>query len=505
VTTTPGSGLTLGQLAAELAAFQPRLEGDAEVRVSDVEQDSRKVGPGTLFVARVGAHTDGLRFAPDALQRGAAALMLAEDANAPSLACPLLRVRELPHALAVAAEAVHQHPSRTLRLAGVTGTNGKTTVSWLIQRALEALDQPCGRIGTLGVEVAGQQQGSLLTTPEADSISRSLAWMRSLGASYAAMEVSSVALASARVEALRFQVAAFTNLTRDHLDYHGTFEAYRAAKARLFLEFEPEVAVLNQDDEFGRWLTEHTPVRVIRVGASSECDIHGAELVARPEGVAGSVHAFGRRLELRTRLVGRHNAENLLVAFGVLAAFGADLAQAAAVLSEVEPVPGRLERCDGSDDDCVVLVDYAHTPDALERVLAALSPVRGGKLICVFGCGGQRDPGKRFPMGRAVGESAAWAILTNDNPRGEAPEAIAAAVEEGLRATGVRYEVVLDREEAIERAVSGAEPGDVILIAGKGHETYQIIGTTSLPFDDREVARGALRRRRTARLGGMAD
>ncbi|MEY4551247.1 MAG: hypothetical protein RL685_7442, partial [Pseudomonadota bacterium] len=390
-------GLTLGELATELSAFAPQLSGgDASTLVTDVDQDSRSVVAGTLFVARQGQHTDGLRFAADAERRGAAAIMVAADAETPTLSCPILRVRDLPRALGVAAEAVHRHPSDTLRLAGVTGTNGKTTVSWLLQHALDQLDLRCGRIGTLGVELAGQHHDTPLTTPEADALSRSLAWMRDRGASHAAMEVSSVALATGRVEALRFHTAAFTNLTRDHLDFHGTFEAYRDAKARLFLELQPEVAVINQDDEFGRWLAEHTPLtaRVIRVGSTPDCDIHGAELMARPEGVAGSLSAFGRRLELRTRLVGRHNAENLLVAFGVLAALGADLPRAAAVLSDVAPAPGRLERCDGSDDDCVVLVDYAHTPDALERVLAALSPVRGGKLICVFGCGGQRDPGK---------------------------------------------------------------------------------------------------------------
>lgn len=503
MTNASSSGLSLSELVAELSAFEPRLEGDPHVRICDLGQDSRSVSPGTLFVARPGSKTDGLRYAQDAERRGAAAVMIAADAQPPSLSCPVLRVKELPHALSLAAEAVHRHPSRSLRLAGITGTNGKTTVSWLVQRALEDLDVCCGRIGTLGIEAAGQHQETPLTTPEADSLSRSLAWMRGLGASHAAMEVSSVALVTGRVEALRFEVAAFTNLTRDHLDFHGDVEAYRAAKARLFLELGPQVSVLNQDDEFGRWLAERAPGRVITVGSSSECDIQGNELVARPEGVVGELSAFGRRLEVHTRLVGRHNAENLLVAFGVLAAYGADLALAAAALSEVEPVPGRLERCDGSDDDCVVLVDYAHTPDALERVLTALSPVRGGKLICVFGCGGQRDPGKRFPMGKAVGERAQLAILTNDNPRGESPEAIAEQVEAGLRATGARYEVILDREAAIERAVSGAEPGDVILLAGKGHETYQLIGSQTLPFDDREVARQALRRRRAAREGGV--
>jgi UDP-N-acetylmuramoyl-L-alanyl-D-glutamate--2,6-diaminopimelate ligase len=507
VTKAIHSGLELGELLGELAAFAPQLSGAPSTLIRDVNQDSRCVGPGTLFVARSGRHTDGLRYAPDAERSGAAAIMVAADAELPALSCPVVRVRDVPRALGAAAEAVHRHPSRALRLLGITGTNGKTTVAWLVQHALDRMELPCGRIGTLGAELGGHHLDTPLTTPEADAISRSLAWMRDRGAGHAVMEVSSVALATARVEALRFHTAAFTNLTRDHLDFHGTFEAYREAKARLFLELGPEAAVLNQDDEFGRWLSEHTPsaTRVIRVGFAPECDIHGGELVARPEGIAGSFSAFGRRLELRTRLVGRHNAENLLVALGILAALGVDLARAAAVLSDVSPAPGRLERCDGSDDDCVVLVDYAHTPDALERVLAALSPVRGGKLICVFGCGGQRDPGKRAPMGRAVGERAQWAILTNDNPRGESPEEIAAAVEVGLQATGVRYDVCLDRELAIERAISLAEPGDVVLLAGKGHETYQLIGSRTLPFDDREVARAALARRRSARRGGVSS
>ena len=499
---TTSEGLTLGELAAELREFAPELHGDAATRVVDVEQDSRGVEAGALFVARAGSTTDGMRFVADAVQRGAAALMVASDSPSPALALPVLRVEQLPRALAVAAEAVHQHPSRKLRLVGVTGTNGKTTVTWLVQRTLERLGVVCGRLGTLGLEVAGQHRDTSLTTPEANALSRGLAWMKRLGASHAAMEVSSIALSTARVEALRFEVAALTNLTRDHLDFHHSFEAYQAAKARLFMELAPQVAVLNLDDPFGRWVADRSPSRVISVGTMVAADIQGAELVARPEGVAGTVSAFGRRHELSTRLVGRHNAENLLVAFGILAAYGVELSAAAQALSEVEPVPGRLERCDRSDDDCVVLVDYAHTPDALERVLAALSPVRGGKLICVFGCGGQRDPGKRFPMGRAVGESAQFAILTNDNPRNESPEEIAEAVEAGLRAAGGTYEVCLDRGLAIERAIARAEPGDVVLIAGKGHESYQLIGSESFPFDDREQARLALSRRRAQRRGG---
>ncbi len=496
------SGLTLAELATRLREFEPSLVGDPSINVLDVDQDSRSVGPGAMFVARHGGRADGLRFVHDALRRGAVAVMADLDTPVPALSCPVLRVRDLPRALAFAAEAVHGYPSRGLTLTGVTGTNGKTTMSWLVQRSLEALGVRCGRLGTLGFEIAGQTAETHLTTPEADGVSRSLALMRKLGGTHAVMEVSSVALALSRVEALQFDVAAFSNLTRDHLDFHGTFEAYRTAKARLFQELSPRVAVLNVDDEFGRWLESHTSARVVTVGLAAECDICGAGLAARPDGVAGTLRVLGQSLELQTRLIGRHNAENIMLAFGVMHALGVDLEAAARAVSDIDPVPGRLERCDAAGDDCVVLVDYAHTPDALERVLEAIVPTLPQRLICVFGCGGERDPGKRFPMGKAVGERAHLAILTNDNPRSESPEAIAQAVELGLSSVGAKYEVCLDRETAIERAVSSAEPGDVVLIAGKGHEAYQLIAGSTFAFDDREQARLALGRRRAARQCG---
>jgi UDP-N-acetylmuramoyl-L-alanyl-D-glutamate--2,6-diaminopimelate ligase len=494
-----GTGLTLGELAVRLRDFEPSLRGDPALRVIDVDQDSRRVSPGALFVARHGGHADGLRFVQDARSRGARAVMIDSAALVPDLDCPVLSVRDVARALAFAAEAVHADPSRALQLAGITGTNGKTTVAWLVQRTLEALGVCCGRLGTLGFDIAGRNEDAALTTPEADSVSRSLAHMRRLGGTHAVMEVSSVALKLSRVEALHFEVAAFSNLTHDHLDFHGSFEAYRDAKARLFLELSPGVAVLNVDDSFGRFLASHAPSRVLTVGAGLDCDVSGAGLLALPAGVSGALRVCGRELQLSTRLVGRHNAENIMLAFGVLCALGADLDAAALALSRVAPVPGRLERCDGPADDCTVLVDYAHTPDALERVLAAVAPGSPARLICVFGCGGDRDAAKRFPMGRAVGERADYAIVTNDNPRSESPASIAAAVELGLRDVAANYELCLDRAEAIERAVSRAEPGDVVLIAGKGHETYQIIGTSTQPFDDRQQARLALGRRRDLR------
>ena len=496
------AGLTLAELGSVLLDFGASLSGGGEITVTDVDQDSRSVGPGALFAARHGGKTDGLRYVDAALARGAVAVMADASAAVPPLACPVLRVRDVARALPFAAEAVHGYPSRSLRLVGITGTNGKTTTSWLVQRALEALGERCARLGTLGFELDGQTDETHLTTPEADGISRALALTRRRGVTHAVMEVSSVALTTSRVEALAFEVAAFSNLTHDHLDFHGTFEAYRAAKARLFRELRPSVAVLNVDDEFGRWLAEATDARVLRVGMDESCDVSGAGLQALPTGVAGSVTVRGEPLELSTRLVGRHNAENVLLALGILVSLGLDPASAARALGRAPAVPGRLERCDEPGDDCVVLVDYAHTPDALERVLAALSPAGhpgSGRVICVFGCGGDRDPKKRAPMGRAAGRGAAYSILTNDNPRSESPEAIAAMVELGLREVGASYEVNLDRERAIERAVSMAAPGDVVLIAGKGHETYQLIGGQTLSFDDRCEARKALERRRARR------
>jgi UDP-N-acetylmuramoyl-L-alanyl-D-glutamate--2,6-diaminopimelate ligase len=488
-------GITLAELGSVLRDFGASLSGGGDTIVTDVDQDSRSVGRGALFAARHGGKTDGLRYVDAAIARGAVAVMADASAAVPPLTCPLLRVRDVARALPFAAEAVHGHPSRSLRLVGITGTNGKTTTSWLVQRALEALGERCARLGTLGFELDGQTDETHLTTPEADGISRALALTCRRGAKFAVMEVSSVALATSRVEALAFEVAAFSNLTHDHLDFHGTFEAYRAAKVRLFRDLRPGAAVLNVDDELGRWLAEETDARVLRVGTDESCDVSGAGLRAMPTGVAGTVVVRGERLELSTRLVGRHNAENLMLALGILVSLGVDAAAAAQALERVAAAPGRLERCDGPGDDCVVLVDYAHTPDALERVLDALSP-GAGRLICVFGCGGDRDPKKREPMGRAAGKGAAYSILTNDNPRSESPEAIAAMVELGLREVGASYEIILDRQRAIERAVSLAAPGDVVLIAGKGHETYQLIGGQTLPFDDRREARLALERRR---------
>lgn len=493
------TGVALGELVTELAPFAPTLAGSGGTRVSDVEQDSRRVTAGALFVARTGARENGQRFIGEALARGAAAVMIDAGVRLGPLSCPVLTVAELPRALAIAAEAVHRWPSRDLAVVGITGTNGKTTTAWLVQRALVNLGIRAARIGTLGFEFEGRAGDLELTTPEADALSRSLAVVKQSGGTHVAMEVSSVALVQHRVDGVRFDVAAFTNLTRDHLDFHGTFEAYRDAKGRLFRELGPRAAVLEVGDPFGRELAREAAGRAVTVGPGAFID--GSFLQAMPDGLRGDVLVDGRRFSLRSRLVGRHNADNLMLALGILRALGHDTERAVAALAGVGPAPGRLERCDAEGDDCTVLVDYAHTPDALLRVLAAVEPPPPARLLCVFGCGGERDPGKREPMGRAVGQTADFAIITNDNPRGEPPEEIASAVERGLCSAGAAYEICLDRAEAIDRAIAGAAPGDVVLIAGKGHEPYQIIGAQRLSFDDREQARLALARRRAAAGG----
>jgi len=315
------------------------------------------------------------------------------------------------------------------------------------------------------------------------------------------MEVSSHALAQARVDALTFAVAAFTNFTQDHLDYHRSMDAYAEAKARLFSDLRPRASVIHVDDAFGTKLVARSQGAVLTVGKGAACDVRAESVQLDARGIRATIHLPSGSLPLESRLVGAHNLDNLLVTLGIVEALGMDARRAAEGLSSVPPVPGRLERCDSPADDVTVLVDYAHTPDALTRVLAAVRGLgRGeGKIHCVFGCGGDRDPGKRAKMGAAVGAGADRATITNDNPRSEDPRLIADAIESGLRLSGIDYDVELDRAVAIEKAVLAAAAGDVILLAGKGHEPYQIIGSTKRAFDDRDEARRALEKRRRVR------
>ncbi len=491
------------------------IRGDASVVVNGVQHDSRHVVPGDLFVAVPGANDDGTRFAPEAIAKGAVAIA-AERAI--DVAVPLVIVASARRALGAISAEIYGHPTRAMRVIGVTGTNGKTTTTWLIESMLDRIGARPAMMGTVVFRGPGVSRAAVHTTPEGDDIARFAREVLDHGATHLVMEVSSHALAMLRVDAVRYEVAAFTNLTQDHLDFHGTLEAYGEAKARLFTDLEPQVAVVCVDSEFGVELAKRSraerTIRVSRSGAE-------AELVARSfestrTGIEAEIAFGSTRAALRSPLIGDHNVENLLVAIGCGLALGYDLETICAALSDAKGAPGRLERVE-TDRDLAVLVDYAHTPDALVRALAALRPITPGRLLVVFGCGGDRDRGKRPLMGEAAARGADVCVVTSDNPRTEDPDAIVDAIVPGLERGGQAkandashprgYVRIVDRAAAIEHAIVHARPGDTVLIAGKGHEDYQIIGTTKRPFDDREVARKALEappRRRGPGNGAVA-
>ena len=513
-------GMPLSTIVSELggSAAGVSLEGDDSVRVRDVQQDSRKIVAGDLFVARTGASgaAASARFTADALGRGATAILCAEGDPLASPGVPVVRVpgENLRSALGIAASTVHGHPSYLVEVLGVTGTNGKTTTTWLLADALDRLAAARGRaadcavIGTVGARLGQERRATSHTTPEGDELARLLAWSRDHGAAHAAIEVSSHALEQGRLGGTRIRAAAFTNLTQDHLDYHHTMERYFEAKSRLFHDLHPGVSVLWIDDPWGNRLAESVRTPKITVGRAADADvrIRGARFSA--SGIVADLLTPSGPVSLESRLIGDHNLANLAVALGVLIGLGIPASDAAGALGAAPPVAGRLEvASDPALDDVTVLVDYAHTPDALARVLQALRPLTERRLMCVFGCGGDRDAQKRAPMGTAVAEGADVAIATSDNPRTEDPAAIVAAIVRGMStmprleadelaaaARGVHVEV--DRGTAIARAIAGAAPGDVVLLAGKGHEDYQIIGTQKRPFDDVAEARRALALRR---------
>ncbi|MEZ4227420.1 MAG: UDP-N-acetylmuramoyl-L-alanyl-D-glutamate--2,6-diaminopimelate ligase [Polyangiaceae bacterium] len=493
---SPAVGVTLGELLRVLASLEAELEGDASTRVMDVRHDSRQVRAGDAFVVRSGGRVSGSQFVEAAAQHGAVALIAERGVELGTVTLPVVRVSDARLALAYAAETVHGNPTHALKVVGITGTNGKTTTAFLTAAAVAAAGGRPGRMGTLGFAFEAEALGSSLTTPEADDISRFAATVRDRGGSHLVMEASSHALALGRVEALHFSVAAFSNLTQDHLDFHESMDAYAAAKRRLFTELRPRHSVINVDDAFGRELATVSHRDLVSVGSSTDADVHPVVVTRDAQGLRGSFSVCGKRIEIHTRLIGDHNLQNVGLVLGILHALGLDVQRGAEGLADAQTAPGRLERCDEPGDDVCVLVDYAHTPDALRRALDAVRPMTQGALWCVFGCGGDRDPKKRPLMGEAVGLAADHAIVTNDNPRSEAPEHIAAAVVEGLQGHRASYEVTLDRRIAIADAVRRAQPGDVVLIAGKGHETTQTIGAQVLPFDDRVEARAALGRRR---------
>ncbi len=469
------------------AALLAETRGALPAHVSAFTDDSRAVGPGTLFVAVRGSERDGHAYL-DAAARGGASVAIVDDPRRTSL--PSIVVRDTRRAASVAAAAFYGFPARQLRLVGVTGTNGKTTTVGMLRHLLDAPAARAASIGTLGVLVgsdgATMPGGSGLTTPGPVELQRVLRQLVDAGVRTVAMETSSHALHQHRVDTLRFAAAVFTNLTRDHLDYHGTMEAYFAAKALLVdLLTDDGVAVTNADDR--AWEALPPAPRRVRFGLDARADVRAERVRFAPRGSSWTLVAREERHDVTLPLIGDFNVDNALAASAAAWSLGMTPAAIASLLSSMPQVPGRLEIL---SERPVVLRDYAHTPDALERALHAVRPFATHRLIVVFGCGGDRDRGKRPEMGRIAECNADVAIVTSDNPRTEDPERILDDIEAGMT-TGA-HERIEDRRSAIARAIAIAAEGDVVLLAGKGHETYQVRGTVKYPFDEREIVREIL-------------
>jgi len=466
----------------------------APVEVTALAYDNRRVGPGTAFFCVRGFTRDGHDFAADAVTRGAAALVADHPLG---LGVPEVVVEDVRAAMAPAAARLHGDPTATLRTIGVTGTNGKTTTTYLVRALLEAAGEPTGLLGTVTSIVGGVEHEVARTTPEAIDLQATFAAMRDGGDSHCVMEVSSHALALGRADAIHWAAAIFTNLTQDHLDFHPTMEAYFAAKCRLFVEGRPRVAVINVDDPYGARLAAQlrgVVAQLVTVGIDSpDAELRATDIESA---FSGSTFVAGG-LELRSPLPGRFNVMNVLGAVAAVRALGVDDATIVAALPAAGRVPGRFEPVEAGQD-FAVLVDYAHTPDSLENVLTAARPLAAHRLVCVFGCGGDRDRGKRPQMGAISARLADHTIVTSDNPRSEDPAAIVAEILAGIEDRS-RTEVIVDRHAAIERAVALAGAGDVVVIAGKGHEQGQEFeGGRKVAFDDVSVAQEALRARLVA-------
>ncbi len=462
--------------------------GAEEIAIVGLTADSRQVRPGFLFAALPGVHADGREFIADALRNGAVAVLAPPGTRLPVSDVSLVVDENPRRGLALmAARFYHRQPAT---IAAVTGTNGKTSVAWFLSQIWTALGHPAACLGTLGLFAPGIVEKGSLTTPDPVALHRQLARLGAQGIEHLVLEASSHGLDQHRLDGVRVTAAAFTNLSRDHLDYHGSIEAYLTAKLRLFADLliDGGTAVVNIDAEHGGRVL--AVVRERRLAALT----YGADAAADLRLLGALPGADGQRLDVilrgRTRaavdlpLAGAFQASNALCAAGLALACGADADRVLAALAGLQPVPGRLQRV-AVRDGAAVYVDYAHTPDALANVLAALRPFCRGRLTVVFGCGGDRDPGKRAPMGAIAARLADRVVVTDDNPRGEAPAAIRAAILAGCpdaREIG-------DRAEAIAAAIAGLAPGDVLLVAGKGHETGQIIGDRVLPFDDADVVR----------------
>lgn len=499
--------MTLDELIAPLKkqGEVTQQRGDGQISIASLTDDSRHIRPGTAFVAVKGERTDGHGYVRQAVTAGAAALILQDTSVAQDQAIPMIGVQDSRRALGLLAARLLNEPSAHLRMVGITGTNGKTTTAYLCKAMLESANRHVGLIGTVSYEIGSERIAASHTTPGAVELQQLLARMVEAGMDTVAMEVSSHALAMARTSGCEYDTAVFTNLTQDHLDYHRTMEEYFQAKLRLFTGLAaggsksgPKRAILNADDPWSSRIKQVCPVPVWTYSLREPSDIRAYDVHLSVTGTTFRVATPRGDGRIDSFLVGEHNISNMLAAIGVGLQEGLSLDAINAGIRTVRNVPGRFERVDAGQDFTIV-VDYAHTEDALIRLLAAAHTLKTGRIITVFGCGGDRDRGKRPKMGRAATERSDVVILTSDNPRTEEPMAILQEVEAGVRdalqVNRARYEMIPDRRTAIETAIREAKPGDMVLIAGKGHEDYQIIGQQKLHFDDREVAREAVGKR----------
>ena len=482
--------MTLGDLVARVPGAV--LHADPDLVVSDVTHDSRKAGAGTLFVAIRGLAVDGNTFTDAARKKGALAVASEEP---PRAGLPWIRVRDAREALALLSAAVLGDPAARLELVGVTGTNGKTTTTHLIDAVLRAAGKRVGLLGTIQYRIADRLTEAVRTTPEASDLQKLFREMADASCSHAVLEVSSHSLALKRVHGCAFKVAVFTNLTRDHLDFHGDMETYFEAKRLLFSSLlRPEGwAIVNLDDDHGETLVRSSRGRVMTYAIDREADIRAEGISLSLAGTSFVARTSAEEFLVRTPLLGRFNVQNILAALGACLALRLPREAILGGLASLAGVSGRLERVEAGQDFAVI-VDYAHTDDALRNLLETMRELRPKRVITVFGCGGDRDRTKRPLMGAVASRLSDIVILTSDNPRSEPPEAILAEIQSGMNGRKVERHVIVDRRDAITKALELAGPGDAVVIAGKGHETTQVLRDRTIPFDDRQVARDVLSR-----------
>lgn len=490
------------------AAFGPgvcRIPGNAELSFASITEDSRAVAEGTLFVAAQGEQADGHDFVPDAKARGAVGV-LGELSGIDELAgLPYITVPHARRALGIVAHALVGDPSRAMTVVGVTGTNGKSSTVALIQHVFEACDLCAANFGTLGYALDGETLSASHTTPSGEALAKLFGKARDAGCTHVSMEISSHALEQERVAGIDFDVGAFTNLTQDHLDYHGSLEAYRTSKLRLFegIQGPDRFTVVNRADPAADHFINASAAPCVTFGEGGDCV--AVNISHELQQTRFDLQSPWGEAQINLSLLGLHNVANALCAITVCGGLGLPLEGIVSGIESLANVPGRFERID-EGQDFQVIVDYAHTEDGLRNVLHAARELCSKRVLVVFGCGGDRDRGKRPKMAAAVAELADFSVLTSDNPRSEDPERILVDVERGMLSANKEkecdYLVIADREEAITRAIAMAKPGDFVMIAGKGHEDYQIIGTDRIHFDDREVARTVLSEMSARSSGG---